>query len=63
MKSITKIALSNTIIYLIFLFFLSISISYIGVQISLCVKYAVDGIIFNNYNDIPVFINHALIFD
>lgn len=60
MKSITKIALSNTIIYLIFLFFLSISISYIGVQISLCVKYAVDGIIFNNYNDIPVFINQIL---
>ena len=56
-KGIIKIALKNTVIYLILLVILSVSISYITIQISLFVKYAIDGILFNNYSDIPIYIN------
>lgn len=56
-KDVIKIALKDTAKYLILLVLLSMSISYIKVQISLCVKYAIDGILFNNYSDIPTYIN------
>ena len=49
-KGIIKIALKNTVIYLILLVILSVSISYITIQISLFVKYAIDGILFNFYS-------------
>lgn len=55
--NIIKVALRNTLIYLILLILLSISISYITIQISLFVKYGIDGILFNNYSDIPKYIN------
>ena len=66
-RNIIKIALKNTIIYLILLVLLSISISYITIQISLYMKYAIDGILFNNYSDIPKYVNaifkHSYIHD
>lgn len=55
--NIIKVALRNTLIYLVLLILLSISISYITIQISLFVKYGIDGILFNNYSDIPKYIN------
>lgn len=55
--NIIKIALKNTVIYLILLVLLSVSISYITIQISLFVKYGIDGILFNNYTNIPMYIN------
>ncbi len=55
--NIIKVALKNTVIYLILLVLLSMSISYITIQISLFVKYGIDGILFNNYSDIPKYIN------
>lgn len=55
--NIIKVALKNTVIYLILLVLLSMSISYITIQISLFVKYGIDGVLFNNYSDIPKYIN------
>lgn len=56
-KNIVKIALKNTKIYLILLVILSIVISYLTFLISMNIKYAIDGILFNNYNDIPKVLN------
>ncbi len=56
-KDVIKLALKDTKIYLILLVLLSMSISYIKVQIALYVMYAIDGILFNNYSDIPIYIN------
>ena len=56
-KNIVKIALKNTKIYLILLVILSIGISYLTFSISMNIKYAIDGILFNNYNDIPEYLN------
>lgn len=56
-KNIVKIALKNTKIYLILLVILSIGISYLTFLISMNIKYAIDGILFNNYNDIPKVLN------
>lgn len=56
-KSIVNVALKNTIIYLILLVLLSGGISYFVFLISINVKYAIDGILFNNYNDIPEYFN------
>jgi len=59
-RNIIKVALSNTKRYLVFLVILSISISYLTILISLFVKYAVDGILFSNYADIPKYVNMFL---
>lgn len=56
-KNIVKVALKNTAIYLVLLVLLSISISYLTFSISMNVKYAIDGVIFNNYNEIPLYLN------
>lgn len=56
-KNIVKVALKNTTIYLVLLILLSISIAYLTFSISMNVKYAIDGVIFNNYNEIPAYIN------
>ena len=56
-KSIVKVALKNTIIYIILLVILSICISYLTILISLMVKFAVDCILFKNYENIPVYIS------
>lgn len=56
-KSIVKVALKNTLIYIILLILLSLSISYLTIQVSLHVKYAIDGILFNDYNNLPTYIN------
>ena len=55
--NIIKIALKNTVIYLTLLVLLSVIITYITIQISLFVKYGIDGILFSNYTDIPKYIN------
>ena len=55
-KNIVKIALENTKIYLVILVIFSIGISYLTFLIAMNVKYAIDGILFNNYNDIPEYI-------
>ncbi len=55
--NIIKIALKDTVIYLILLVLLSVIITYITIQISLFVKYGIDGILFSNYTDIPKYIN------
>ena len=66
-KSIVKVALKNTIKYIILLVVLSICISYLIILISLMVKYAVDCILFENYENIPVYISiffkHNYIYD
>lgn len=59
-KSIIKVALKNTIMYLILLVSLSICISYLTLLIAMNVKYAIDGILFNDYSDIPMYINMIL---
>lgn len=56
-KNIVKIALKDTKIYLILLVILSIGISYLTFSISMHIKYAIDGILFNNYSDIPEMLN------
>lgn len=56
-RNIVKIVLKNTKIYLILLVIFSIAISYLTFLISMNVKYAIDGILFNNYNDIPKYLN------
>lgn len=55
-KSIVRVALKDTIVYLILLVILSMGIAYVALQISLYIKYAIDGILFNDYNDIPIYI-------
>lgn len=66
-KSIVKIALKNTLLYLVLLVILSISISYLTLLIANNIKYAIDGILFNNYNEIPMILNnifkHNYIYD
>lgn len=52
-KNIVKIALANTKMYMALLVVLSLSISYLTFLIAMNVKYAIDGVLFNNYNDIP----------
>lgn len=59
-KSIIKVALKNTIMYLILLVSLSICISYLTLLIAMNIKYAIDGVLFNDYNDIPMYINMIL---
>ncbi len=59
-KNIVKISLKNTAIYIVLLVLLSMSISYLTFLISMNVKYAIDGILFNNYNEIPVYLNKIL---
>lgn len=56
-NSIVIVALKNTIIYLILIVLLSISISYLTILIAMSIKYATDGVLFNNYNVIPTYIN------
>ena len=55
-KNIVKMALENTKIYLVILIIFSIGISYLTFLIAMNVKYAIDGILFNNYNDIPEYV-------
>lgn len=66
-KNIVKVALKNTIIYLILLILLSMSISYLTFLISMNVKYVIDGVLFNNYDGISVYLNkivkHNYIYD
>lgn len=56
-KSIVKVALKNTVIYLVLLVLLSMIISYLTLLIANNVKYAIDGVIFNDYDNIPVILN------
>lgn len=57
-KNIVKIALKNTKLYIVLLIILSISISYLTFQIAMNIKYAIDGILFNNYSNIPQILNN-----
>lgn len=59
-KNIVKVALKNTTIYLILLVLLSMSISYLTFLISMNVKYAIDGVLFNNYDGISVYLNKII---
>lgn len=56
-KNIVKVTLKNTKMYVVLLVILSIVISYLTFLIPLHIKYAIDGIIFNNYEDIPEYLN------
>lgn len=66
-KSIVKTALKGTIMRFFTLILLSIAISYLTYLISMNIKYAIDGVLFSNYNEIPIYINkimkHNYIFD
>lgn len=66
-KNIVKVGLKNTTIYLALLIVLSMSISYLTFLISMNVKYAIDSVLFSNYNEVPVYLNkifkHNYIFD
>lgn len=59
-KNIIVISLEHTLKYVISLILISISISYITLLISMTIKYAIDGVLFNNYMDIPQYINILL---
>lgn len=59
-RNIVKVALKNTLMYVIILIILSSSIAYLTLLISLNVKYAVDGILFNDYSSIPTYLNTFL---
>lgn len=56
-RNIVKIALKNAKKYLVLLVTLSIGISYLTFLIAMNVRYAIDGILFNNYDDIPRYLN------
>lgn len=66
-KSIVKTALKGTVMHFFTLILLSIAISYLTYLISMNIKYAIDGVLFSNYNEIPIYINkimkHNYIFD
>lgn len=59
-KDILKLALKNTTVYLVLLILLSMSISYLTFLIAMNVKYAIDGVLFNNYNEIPIYLNKII---
>lgn len=59
-RNVVKISLKNTVRYIILLVLLSIVISYLTLQISMNVKYAIDGIVFKDYSAIPEYINMIL---
>lgn len=56
-RNIVKIALKNAKKYLVLLVVLSIGISYLTFLLAMNVRYAIDGILFNNYDDIPRYLN------
>ena len=56
-RNIVKIALKNAKKYLVLLFAISIGISYLTFLIAMNVRNAIDGIKFNNYDDIPRYLN------
>ena len=55
-KNIVNIALKDTKIYLFVLVILSAGISYSTFLIAMNVKYAIDGVLFNNYNYVPEYL-------
>lgn len=55
-KYIVIKALQKTKMYMFLILIFSIIISYLNIQIPLYLKYAIDGISFNNTNEIPKFI-------
>lgn len=59
-RNVVNISLKNTKKYIILLIILSMIISYITLQTSLNIKYAIDGILFNDYTDIPEYIKLIL---
>lgn len=52
-RNVINIALEKTAKYIILLIILSMVISYITLQVSINIKYAIDGILCNNYEMIP----------
>ena len=60
MESKINIALSKTKKYIILLILLSIIISYLTLEIARNIKYAIDGILCNNYAMIPKYIKNIL---
>ena len=59
-NNIINIVLKNAKRYVVLLIILSITISYLTMQIAMNIKYAIDGVLFNNYNDIPNYIIQLL---
>lgn len=59
-KNVLNIALSKTKKYIILLILLSITISYLTIEIAINIKYAIDGILCNNYEMIPRYIKVIL---
>lgn len=59
-KNVINVALSKTLKYIFILIVISMIISYITIQIALNIKYAVDGVLFNNYDMIPKYISSIL---
>lgn len=59
-KNVVNVALSKTIKYIFILVLISIIVSYLTLEIAMNVKYATDGILFNNYDLIPKHINSVL---
>ena len=52
-KNVIKIALEKTIKYILLLVLLSILISYLTLETTMNVKYAIDGVLFNDYEIVP----------
>lgn len=59
-RNVLNIALSKTKKYIILLILLSISISYLTLEIARNIKYVIDGILCNNYEMIPKYIKYIL---
>ena len=59
-RNVVNISLKNTARYIVLLIILSIGISYLTLQISLNIKYAIDGILFSDYSQIPYHIKIIL---
>lgn len=59
-RSVVKIALQDAVKYIILLVLFSMIISYLTILISMNVKYAIDGILFNNYSYFSQYMNYIL---
>ncbi len=59
-RNVIVISLEHTLKYIVLLILISISISYITLLTSMTIKYAIDGVLLNNYIDIPEYVKRFL---
>ena len=59
-NNVITIGLKGTKRYIFLLLILSIIFSYLTLQTAIYVKYAIDNVICNNYENLPVLLNKVL---